>query len=69
MDPSGLEYLDQKFTIYTTDSSEQEIKPNGKNIALSHRNREEYILLAKQTYVSSFLPQFEKMKEGFFSYF
>lgn len=47
MEASDLEYLDQKFTVYITDSSEQEIKNNGKKIKLSYKNREEYISLAR----------------------
>ena len=47
MEPQALEYIDQKFTVYITDSSEQELKLNGRNTPLTCRNKEEYLSLAK----------------------
>ena len=67
LDPENLEYLDQNFTIYLADSSEYTLKPNGRTIKLTQNNKEEYIYLAKKAYLASFLPQFEKIKEGFYS--
>jgi len=34
---------------------------------LTQKTREEYLYLAKKAYISSFLPQYEKIKEGFYS--
>ena len=61
MHPLSLEYLEQRFTTCITDSSEQELKRNGRLILVDGCNKEEFIYLAKSAYIQSFLPQLQKI--------